>query len=106
MLCSCPWWKVLKKEDEEVAHKTREQFMFVPKWLAASAVNLNHGYLTPFDGTPPRWGLHHLVGSIAKSLAKPAMQDCKRQIFAIVDLFETESTHFVSCAAVWCCAGR
>ena len=50
----CPWFKDLKKEDEEAAHSNTGTFMFVPRWLAASAYKLNHGGMTPIDGTPPR----------------------------------------------------
>eukprot|EP00798_Chlamydomonas_sp_ICE-L_P007560 gene7560-712_t len=55
----CPWWKDEKEEDEEAASSNTELFGFVPKWMAASAADLNHGYLTPLDYSRPRQVMVH-----------------------------------------------
>ena len=44
-----------------MAHNITEVMGFVPAWLADSAGKLNHGYLTPWDGTRPRYSLFQNV---------------------------------------------
>eukprot|EP00798_Chlamydomonas_sp_ICE-L_P005226 gene5226-18456_t len=53
----CPWWK--SDSDPEHANDVTEEFGFVPSWLSTSAAALNHGWLTPVDGSRPRQVMFH-----------------------------------------------
>ena len=111
-LCRCPWFKDTRKEDEAAAHKNTETFMIVPKWLAASAVNLNHGYMTPIDGTKPRWvagvgvgrsrvGLFTLLRQLHYLHNGVCMLDLLLRM-SVVARFRAESSILPCCG----CAGR
>eukprot|EP00798_Chlamydomonas_sp_ICE-L_P001116 gene1116-3949_t len=48
----CPWFK-------DGSGNFTETFMTIPKWFSFSEAGLNHGFLTPLDGSRPRQVMVH-----------------------------------------------